>query len=110
MLLLVAAACGFEEMLEKVLMARCRPDKTCAPCKPWFFEESDTALFWAMENGDIKTATLLLEKGAKRNKSRTLNDPPLTRACRSGNTDMVALLLKHGDKEDKIGWRKTPLL
>jgi ankyrin repeat protein len=109
-LLLVAAACGFEELLEKVLRARCRPDKICAPCRPWFFKESDTALFWAVERGDIKTATLLLEKGAKCNKTRTWNDPPLTRACRSGNTDMVALLLKHGVNENKIGWKDTPAL
>ncbi|KAJ5356142.1 hypothetical protein N7517_010751 [Penicillium concentricum] len=100
-LLLVAVACGFEEMLEKILISGCHLDRRSAPYqtqispyKKQVFQPA-TVLAWAVKRGDIKAATLLLKNGADPNVERS-GQTPLIAACKSGNTDLVVLLLKHG--------------
>ncbi|CAI7584768.1 unnamed protein product [Penicillium glandicola] len=109
-LLLVAVICGFEEILEKILMAGYDPNKTCDPCHVVFLAESRTALSWAVGRGDIKTAKLLLEKGADPNKVTMSDEYLLITACQHGNTDLVALLLKHGIDVHCRDWAGTPVL
>ncbi|OQE44949.1 hypothetical protein PENCOP_c002G08967 [Penicillium coprophilum] len=94
-LLLVAVACGFEDLSERILMTKCIPGKTRDDCQI-LFSESDLLLKLAAKSGNINIVTLLLEKGADLNNEPRLGQTPLTVACESGNTDLVVLLLKHG--------------
>lgn len=57
-----------------------------------------TVLWWAVRNGDIKTADCLLRNGAEPslNKVSFSGDTPLLVACKSNNFDMVKALLSHG--------------
>jgi ankyrin repeat protein len=62
-----------------------------------------TALIKACENGDLKTAQFLLEKGADVNRISRYGYTPLMFAAKSGNEELVTFLLSKGARPDIIG-------
>ena len=58
----------------------------------------DTALMYAVRDGDVEMVELLLEKGAKINAQNFVGDTGLMNAVRDGDVEMVELLLEKGAK------------
>jgi ankyrin repeat protein len=100
--LLNAASCGGEKCLEDAKEAISQGANVNVK-NDWGL----TPLSWAIYNGNVDMAKLLIEKGANVN---ARSSSPLSHAATKGNVDMVKLLIESGanvNAKDKDGF--TPL-
>lgn len=111
LLLLSAAACGWDDMVEQILGQGCPVDTMAAIPYPFFstkssglFRERLPAISLAAGRGHYSTVQLLLSYNASYNPPSKYEDPfPLLHAVASGHLDIVELLLNHGAEPNGIG-------
>ncbi|MCK4319533.1 ankyrin repeat domain-containing protein [Candidatus Micrarchaeota archaeon] len=69
-----------------------------------------TALMYAAENGDTKTAKLLIKKGADMNTKDNWGETALTRVVEKGNTETAELLIEKGADINTMSCKGTLLM
>lgn len=88
--LAIAASCGAEACLRRLLSAGAAPDA--------LDQNKRTPLFWAAKNGHEKAVAVLLDAGANAELPGPNGETPLVAAARGGHASVVALLLTHDAK------------
>ncbi|KAG5276632.1 hypothetical protein AALO_G00107870 [Alosa alosa] len=90
----LAAQYNEDEVLEVLLQAGYDANAPLSPDRSSMYQDRrTTALYFAVANGNLDAAEMLLEAGANTNQD-TFN--PLLVAVRQGNIQMVRLLVEHG--------------
>lgn len=99
-LLCVAAACGVEALVQRLLEHGCHPDATqVTEGAPFKRLGATTALMWATSYGHERVVRLLLEKGADPNHKKLQRDSVLSKAATLKTVSCEAIfkiLLDHG--------------
>ncbi len=73
--------------------------------------DGSTALHWAADHGDARTAAELLAAGARPNVKTDTGMTPLVLACQAGNAELVKVLLKSGASVSQtLTHGETPLM
>lgn len=108
-LLCVAAACGQEVLVQRLLDHGCHPDATQTRSDaPFRREGSFTALTWAAALGHEKIAILLLSHGASINLAHSVQ--PFKTAILAGNLQIARILLEKGANTNRIDIFRTPIM
>ncbi|KOS42717.1 hypothetical protein ACN38_g6393 [Penicillium nordicum] len=111
LLLLVAAACGWDDMVRQLLDQGCPVDTKVrnsysfhSTSKPDINKEHLPPISLAADRGHYSTVQLLLSYNASYNPLSRYEEPfPLLHAVASGHLDIVELLLDHGAELNGIG-------
>jgi FOG: Ankyrin repeat len=111
LLLLVAAACGWDDMVRQLLDQGCPVDTKVrnsysfnSTSKPDIDKQHLPAISLAADRGHYSTVQLLLSYNANYNPPWRYEEPfPLLHAVASGHLDIVELLLDHGAEPNGIG-------
>ncbi|KAJ5498476.1 hypothetical protein N7453_007527 [Penicillium expansum] len=111
LLLLAAAACGWDDMLRQILDQGCLADTNVrysysfhSTNIPDLAKQHLPAISLAADRGHYSTVQLLLSYNASYNPPSRYEEPfPLLHAVASGHLDIVKLLLDHGAEPNGIG-------
>lgn len=111
LLLLAAAACGWDYMVRQLLDQGCLVDTKVrnsysfhSTSKPDIDKQHLPAISLAADRGHYSTVQLLLSYNASYNPPSRYEEPfPLLHAVASGHLDIVELLLDHGAEPNGIG-------
>jgi len=100
----MALACGYSSNLPNPTVAKLLLKNGVNPNYSYY---GTPFLNYAAYHGSVELIKLLLEKGAKVNKTDGNFESPLEAACWKGNTEAVKVLLEHGAKPNL--WGGSPL-